>query len=84
MRSVLKLIFSLSFFLAIFSFWDMVNFVFNIRSELVTLTFDIELLQTWFRNVNQLYPITSWLVIGAERREAPHETGVQGGGTPLT
>ena len=37
MRSVLKRIFeSMTFLTAIFSFWDMVDIVFNIRSELGT------------------------------------------------
>jgi len=39
---------------AIFSFWDMVNFVLKMPSELETL-------RTWFRNANQGYPIASWL-----------------------
>ena len=41
----------------LFSFWDMVDFLFNIRSEMGTSRF----LQTWIRDTNQWYPITNWL-----------------------
>ena len=41
---------------SIISFWDMVDFVLKILSELGTYSF-----RTCFRNDNQWYPITSWL-----------------------
>ena len=40
-----------------FSFWDVVEFVLKLRSDLGTSRF----LWIWFRNANQWYPITSWL-----------------------
>ena len=41
-------------FCKIFCFWDMVDFVFNIRSELGNP-------RIWFRNANLWYPRTTWL-----------------------
>ena len=45
------------FFCANFSFWDMVDFVLNIRSELGTW----DGLWIWLRNANQQYPTAIWL-----------------------
>ena len=43
--------------LRFFKFWDIIEFVPNIRSEIGTWRF----LRTLFRNTDQWYPLTSWL-----------------------
>ena len=61
MRNVLKWIFEfMKFFFAIFSFWDMVDFVLKILSKLETYTI-VSSTVCELGSETLWYPITNWL-----------------------
>ena len=80
----------LDFFCAIFSFWDMVDSVFN-SGKHSTVNWGLErILRIWFRNADQWYPRTSWLgwfhpkASGAWGTKPPTKNGeFRGGGRAL-